>query len=136
MKIFSGDNKFIWMTFLGAFFAIPLADQLSGILVYATYQISGLSGLIAHSVVGALYGFLVNRYARHVANKILLILPVSMLVAGLFRSIYFFLVDDRVFHFDEWISYILTSKFGFNWLLVLPLSAYLVYRRLNRVKNR
>lgn len=108
-----------------AFISLFIGDKLSALFVPITFYIYALSGLIGYGITGAAFGWLLHILFAQKAKIQLMILPIFMLIAGAIRSSYNFISDERVFHFNKWIGYIFTSKFGLYWFIFIPLGAYI-----------
>lgn len=125
----------ILILFASTFVAIPVADYVSAVFVSLTFNIYGLAGLMGHSIVGMAYGLVFYKFFAESANKLIVLLPITLLVGAATLALFRFLSQDRVFMITDWLGYILTSHFGFNWLLVLPGSAYLLLHKM-RTRTR
>lgn len=128
------DRKVMIALFLSMFVAIEIGDQLAGLLIRlgVTVSINGLAGLLAHCIVGAGYGYAFSKApADRLSMLVLMLLPMA-LVCGALQSAVLFMLDDRIFYVTKWLAYVMTSKFGFQWLIVVPVSAYFAAKRFAR----
>lgn len=130
MKITTQNQ--ILILFASTFVAIPVADYVSAAFVSLTFNIYGLAGLLGHALVGMAYGLIFYKFVKESSNKLIVLLPIALLVGAATLALLRFLSQDRVFVVTDWLGYILTSHFGFNWLIVLPGAAYLIVHRMRR----
>lgn len=128
------DKKVMIALFLSMFVAIEIGDQLAGMLTRlgVTVHIYGLAGFLAHCIVGVGYGYAFSKAPVDRLNLLVLMLLPMALVCGALQSAVLFMLDDRIFYVTKWLAYILTSKFGFQWLIVVPVSAYFAAKRFAR----
>lgn len=128
------DRKVMIALFLSMFVAIEIGDQLAGLLIRlgVTISINGLAGLLAHCIVGVGYGYAFSKAPADRRKLLVLMLLPMALVCGALQSAVLFMLDDRIFYVTKWLAYVLTSKFGFQWLIVVPVSSYYAAKRFAR----
>ena len=101
-------------------------------LVNLGMNIYGFAGFLAHCIVGVGYGYAFSKAPAGRLNLLVLMLLPMALVCGALQSAVLFMLDDRIFYVTKWLAYVLTSKFGFQWLIVVPVSAYFAAKRFAR----